>query len=71
MASFSSAYADSACLAHRGAGAEVMPQQKLTRLLELRAVIESLRCEHESRDPLLSWVIASETAAERASIRDC
>ncbi len=32
-------------------------QQKLIRLLELRAVIDALRCESEARDPLLSWVI--------------
>jgi len=49
-----------------GDAAEAIAQQKLTRLIELRAVIDSLRCEHESRDPLLSWVIAT----ERSSVRD-
>jgi hypothetical protein len=49
-----------------GDAAEAIAQQKLTRLIELRAVIDSLRCEHESRDPLLSWVIAN----ERPSVRD-
>ena len=44
-----------------GVAAEAIAQQKLTRLLELRAVIDSLRCEHEARDPLLSWVVARRT----------
>jgi hypothetical protein len=49
-----------------GVHAEAIAQQKLTRLLELRAVIDSLRCEREARDPLLAWVIAGENAAHRA-----
>jgi hypothetical protein len=36
-------------------------RHKLDRLRELRAVIDTLRCEGESRDPLLSWVIARDT----------
>jgi hypothetical protein len=48
-----------------GLAGEAIAQHKLTRLFELRAVIDSLRCEHESRDPLLSWVIASEKAEDR------
>jgi hypothetical protein len=35
--------------------------QKLDRLLELRAVIDCLRRERESDDPLLDWVVARET----------
>jgi len=46
--------------------AGVMPdglaQHKLTRLLELRAVIDAMRCEHERQDPLLAWVTARERA---------
>jgi hypothetical protein len=45
-----------------GLAGEAIAQHKLTRLLELRAVIDSLRSEHESRDPLLSWAIAAEKA---------
>jgi len=37
-----------------------LAQHKLTRLLELRAVIDAMRCEHSAGDPLLSWVIARE-----------
>jgi hypothetical protein len=37
-----------------------MEQHRLNRLLELRAVIESLRCEQADEDPLLSWVIEQE-----------
>jgi len=36
------------------------PHHKLDRLRELRAVIESLRCEPEARDPLLTWIIERE-----------
>jgi hypothetical protein len=32
-------------------------QLRLDRLRELRAVIDTLRCEKESQDPLLAWVI--------------
>jgi hypothetical protein len=35
-------------------------QHKLSRLMELRAVIDALRCEHESQDPLLAWIAAHE-----------
>ena len=42
----------------------VMPdglaQHKLNRLLELRAVIDALRCEREAQDPLLAWVSGAE-----------
>jgi hypothetical protein len=38
---------------------------KLERLRELRAVIDSLRHECESQDPLLAWVIARENAENR------
>jgi hypothetical protein len=48
-----------------GVAAEAIAQQKLTRLLELRAVIDSLRCEQEAGDPLLSWVLARDRAAHR------
>jgi hypothetical protein len=43
-----------------GATSEGVAQLKLSRLLELRAVIDSIRCETEAHDPLLSWVIARE-----------
>lgn len=68
MASFLSSRADLYSqieIASAGVAAEAIAQQKLSRLLELRAVIDSLRCEHEARDPLLSSVIASERAAHR------
>jgi hypothetical protein len=35
---------------------EGFAQHKLYRLLELRAVIDAMRSEHETRDPLLAWV---------------
>jgi hypothetical protein len=68
MASFVSARADrQSQIEYSSAGvcAEAIAQQKLSRLLELRAVIDSLRCEREARDPLLSWVVAQEHAAHR------
>lgn len=34
---------------------------KLDRLLELRAVIDSLRREREFLDPLLTWIVKRET----------
>jgi hypothetical protein len=34
---------------------------KLDRLLELRAVIDSLRREQEFLDPLLNWIVERET----------
>ena len=37
-----------------------LPRHKLDRLRELRAVIETLRCEREARDPLLTWIIERE-----------
>jgi hypothetical protein len=37
-----------------------MEQHRLDRLFELRAVIESLRCEQAGKDPLLAWVIEQE-----------
>jgi len=39
---------------------EEFAQHKLYRLLELRAVIDAMRSEHESRDPLLAWATAHE-----------
>ena len=33
-----------------------LARHKLDRLRELRAVIDTLRCECESRDPLLAWI---------------
>jgi hypothetical protein len=48
-----------------GVTAGGVAQHKLSRLLELRAVIDSLRCEREARDPLLSWVMAREKSAIR------
>lgn len=35
-------------------------QRKLDRLRELRAVIDSLRDERESNDPLLAWALGQE-----------
>lgn len=36
------------------------PRHKLDRLCELRAVIETLRCERAAQDPLLAWIIEQE-----------
>ena len=36
------------------------PHHKLERLRELRAVIETLRCEREAQDPLLAWIAEQE-----------
>ena len=33
---------------------------KLDRLRQLRAVIDSLRSERESRDPLVAWILERE-----------
>jgi hypothetical protein len=33
---------------------------KLDRLRELRATIDSLRHEHQARDPLMAWVMEQE-----------
>ena len=35
---------------------EGFAQHKLYRLLELRAVIDAMRGDHETQDPLLEWV---------------
>jgi hypothetical protein len=37
-----------------------LARHKLDRLRELRAVIDTLRCERESRDPLLAWIVERE-----------
>jgi hypothetical protein len=39
---------------------EGFAQHKLYRLLELRAVIDAMRGEHETQDPLLAWARAHE-----------
>jgi hypothetical protein len=39
-----------------------LERRKVDRLRELQAVIESLRCEQESRDPLLAWAIQAENS---------
>ncbi|HYJ42435.1 MAG TPA: hypothetical protein VEW08_16715 [Steroidobacteraceae bacterium] len=36
------------------------PRHKLDRLRELRAVIDTLRCEQEVQDPLLNWILERE-----------
>ena len=41
------------------------PRLKLDRLRELRAVIETLRCEREAQDPLLAWIIEQERVDNR------
>ena len=45
-----------------GLAPEEVTQHKLSRLLELRAVIDAMRHERESRDPLLAWVRGQERA---------
>jgi hypothetical protein len=40
-------------------------RHKLDRLRELRAVIDTLHRERESRDPLLSWIIERERVENR------
>ena len=42
---------------------EGFAQHKLYRLLELRAVIDAMRCEGDAQDPLLAWVTAHEQHA--------
>jgi hypothetical protein len=37
-----------------------LARHKLDRLRELRAVIDTLRCEREARDPLLAWIVERE-----------
>ena len=44
---------------------EVPERLKLERLRELRAVIDTLRHECESQDPLLAWVVDRERAENR------
>jgi hypothetical protein len=39
-----------------------LARHKLDRLRELRAVIDTLRCEREAKDPLLAWIIERESA---------
>ena len=59
MPSLSTAYAprpDMVALSQAGVMPDGLVQHKLTRLLELRALINAMRCEHEARDPLLSWI---------------
>jgi hypothetical protein len=34
-----------------------LEQAKLDRLRELRATIDSIRCEREAGDPLLAWLL--------------
>jgi len=48
-----------------GAMPDGLAQHKLTRLLELRAVIDAMRSDRETQDPLLAWV----TAQERTDLR--
>ena len=60
MASISSADADRTRIRRyrrRASAPAGLEQHKLDRLLELRAVIDSLRCEREASDPLLAWVV--------------
>jgi len=38
---------------------------KLDRLRELRAVIDTLRCERASQDPLLAWIIEQDSLENR------
>jgi hypothetical protein len=42
-----------------------LEQHRLDRLLELRAVIDSLRSERAGKDPLLTWVIEQEAIRTR------
>jgi hypothetical protein len=63
MASTSTAFAGHLSFgAYAAAGIEPpgLTRHKLDRLRELRAVIDSLRCESGSRDPLLAWIIERE-----------
>lgn len=43
-----------------------LPRHKLDRLRELRAVIDTLRCERESRDPLLAWIVEREAVESQS-----
>jgi len=59
MSSLSTAYAprpDVVALSQAGVMPDGLVQHKLTRLLVLRALIDAMRCEHDTRDPLLAWV---------------
>ncbi|HEY6125489.1 MAG TPA: hypothetical protein VIV63_12625 [Steroidobacteraceae bacterium] len=65
MASITTAWVGRTSLidfAEAGAEPPNLARHKLDRLRELRAVIDSLRCERESRDPLLRWIIDRERA---------
>jgi hypothetical protein len=42
-----------------------LARHKLDRLRELRAVIDTLHRERESRDPLLAWIAERERAETR------
>jgi hypothetical protein len=42
-----------------------LARHKLDRLRELRAVIDTLRCDHEARDPLLSFILERERQENR------
>jgi hypothetical protein len=33
-----------------------LEQRRIDRLRELRAIVDALRCERETADPLLAWV---------------
>jgi len=50
-----------------GVSPEGLAQHKLSRLLELRAAIDSLRSERENQDPLLAWVMEQERDSAAAA----
>lgn len=61
MSSLSTACAprpDIVALSQAGVMPDGLVQHKLTRLLELRAIIDAMRFEREAQDPLLAWVRA-------------
>lgn len=43
-------------------------RQRLDRLRELRAVVDSLRRETESRDPLLAWVLQNNRPEDNPTV---
>jgi hypothetical protein len=66
MSSLSTARAprwDSLALPPSGFMPGGVTQHKLTRLLELRAVIDAMRCQQETHDPLLAWVTSQDRTA--------
>jgi hypothetical protein len=66
MASSSSAHAvENKFVSFTPGGDPDQERHKLDRLRELRAVIDGLRYERESQDPLLAWIVNR----ERAEIR--